>query len=75
VGDRYLVRINASTGEVMSVSKASLPQEPTGSASPPSPPVAAAEPATTSPPWALYGGIVLLCAIAFGLFLLRRRLN
>ena len=75
VGDRYLVRVNASTGEVMSVSKASLPQEPTGSASPPSPPVAAAEPDSTSPPWALYGGIVLLCAVALGVFLLRRRLN
>ncbi len=75
VGDRYLVRINASTGEVMSVSKASLPQEPTGSASPPSPPVAAAEPDSTSPPWVLYGGIALLCAVALGVFLLRRRLN
>ncbi len=36
----------------------------------PSPPIAAAEPATV-----LYGGIALLCFAALGIFLLRRRLN
>jgi hypothetical protein len=41
----------------------------------PASPVAADEPDSTCPPWVLYGGIVLLCAIALGLFLLRRRRN
>ena len=61
--------IDAVTGALVCVSPASLAPPLAPSASP------TAEPATTTPPWALYGGIVLLCAIALGLFLLRRRLN
>jgi hypothetical protein len=76
------VMVDAQSGEVLEVSPVLSAVEPSAGAPPAAPaaqgsaaPVAAAEPATTTPPWALYGGIVLLCAIALGVFLLRRRLN
>ncbi len=61
--------IDAVTGALVCVSPASLAPPLAPSASP------TAEPATTSPPWVLYGGIALLCAAALGVFLLRRRLT
>ncbi len=43
--------------------------------SPAAPASPTAEPTATSPPWVLYGGVALLCAVALGIFLLRRRLT
>ncbi len=75
--ERVLVIVDAQSGEVVEVSPTDTAVEPT--AAPPAQgsaaPVAADESDSTSAPWALYGGIVLLCAIALGLFLLRRRLT
>ena len=76
--EEVLVEVDARTGEAgvmgyavgTASSDAPVPVAPTRPSASPT-----AEPATTSAPWALYGGIVLLCAIALGLFLLRRRLT
>ena len=70
--------VDAQSGEVLEVSPVLSAVEPSAGAPPAqgsAAPVAAAEPDSTTSPWALYGGIVLLCAIALGVFLLRRRLN
>jgi hypothetical protein len=72
------VQVDARTGEAIEAGctgcadslDAPVPVAPTRPSASPT-----AEPATTTPPWVLYGGIVLLCAIALGIFLLRRRLN
>ena len=83
-----IYEINAQTGEIESAGQSASPgwrpvreaQADDDGANRRAPsPAASASPTdgsdSTSPPWALYGGIVLLCAIALGIFLLRRRLT
>ncbi len=80
--------INAQTGEIESAGQSASPgwrpvreaQADDDGANRRAPsPAASASPTdgsdSTSPPWVLYGGVVLLCAIALGIFLLRRRRN
>jgi hypothetical protein len=83
-----IYEINAQTGEIESAGQSASPdwrpvreaQADDDGANRRAPsPAASASPTdgsdSTSPPWVLYGGIVLLCAIALGVFLLRRRLT
>ncbi len=83
-----IYEINAQTGEIESAGQSASPdwrpvreaQADDDGANRHAPsPAASASPTdgsdSTTPPWALYGGIVLLCAIALGIFLLRRRLT
>jgi hypothetical protein len=74
--EEVLVEVDARTGEagVMGYAVGTASSDAPVPVAPPRPSASpTAEPTTTSPPWALYGGIVLLCAIALGVFLLRRR--
>jgi hypothetical protein len=74
--EEVLVEVDARTGEagVMGYAVGTASSDAPVPVAPPRPSASpTAEPTTTSPPWALYGGIVLLCAIALGLVLLRRR--
>jgi len=76
--EEVLVEVDARTGEagVMGYAVGTASSDAPVPVAPPRPSASpTAEPTTTSPPWALYGGIVLLCAIALGIFLLRRRLT
>ena len=76
--EEVLVEVDARTGEagVIGCAVGTASSDAPVPVAPPRPSASpTAEPATTTPSWALYGGIVLLCAIALGLFLLRRRLN